>query len=277
MYKDWNTRPFSPNQRILADFIPKNEQRILYMTEQEIADELGLSIASVSRFWKAAGYKHAKDFKSKLRFRFESTPSEKMRDAMQRTDGGSLPRKLLEITSHHLEETGKYLNEALLQEAIDALAGARQIYIYSPGPCAGLAELMAYRMARYGLVLRKMAASGHELLEALLHAGAKDVVVVFGFVQLLPETEVILDYAREAGYRIILITDRLVFPRSQDADIVLYAGRGEVWEFHSMVGPTYIVENLILGVGLLHKDRSLRKLEKLQQLRARFGGKLPRS
>ncbi|WP_150267558.1 MurR/RpiR family transcriptional regulator [Paenibacillus tepidiphilus] len=277
MYKDWNTRPFSPNQRILADFIPKNEQRILYMTEQEIADELGLSIASVSRFWKAAGYKHAKDFKSKLRFRFESTPSEKMRDAMQRTGGNSLPRKLLEITSHHLEETGRYLHEAVLQEAIGALAGARHIYIYSPGPCAGLAELMAYRMARYGLVLKKMAPSGHELLETLMHAGAKDVIVVFGFVQLLPETEVILDYAKEAGYRIILITDRLVFPRSQDADIVLYAGRGEVWEFHSMVGPTYIVENLILGVGLLHKDRSLRKLDKLQQLRARYGGKLPRS
>lgn len=76
---------------------------------------------------------------------------------------------------------------------------------------------------------------------------------MFGFVQLLPETEVILDYAREAGYVVILITDRLVFPRSYDADIVLYAGRGEVWEFHSMVGPTYIIENLILGVGLLSK------------------------
>ncbi|MNC38791.1 hypothetical protein D3C75_874160 [compost metagenome] len=58
---------------------------------------------------------------------------------------------------------------------------------------------------------------------------------------------------------------------------MLYAGRGEVWEFHSMVGPTYIIENLILGVGLLHKDSSLRKLDKLQQLRARYGGKLQRN
>ncbi|MNE48723.1 hypothetical protein D3C80_1432050 [compost metagenome] len=136
---------------------------------------------------------------------------------------------------------------------------------------------MAYRMARYGLNLKQMAPSGHELMETLMHAGKKDVVLVFGFVQLLPETEVILDYAREAGYLVILITDRLVYPRSQDADIVLYAGRGEVWEFHSMVGPTYIIENLILGVGLLSKDSSLRKLEKLQKLRAQYGGKLPRS
>lgn len=90
MYKDWNRRAFSPNQRIIADFIQKNEQRVVYMTEQEMADELKLSIASVSRFWKAAGYNHAKDFKNRLRFRFESTPSIKMRDAMQRSDDSSL-------------------------------------------------------------------------------------------------------------------------------------------------------------------------------------------
>lgn len=122
-----------------------------------------------------------------------------------------------------------------------------------------------------------MAPSGHELLETLMHADKQDVLLVFGFVQILPEIEVILNHAREANYQVILITDRLVYPRSQDADIVLYAGRGEVWEFHSMVGPTYIIENLILGVGLANRDSSLSKLDKLQQLRAQYGGKLPRS
>lgn len=105
-----------------------------------------------------------------------------------------------------------------------------------------------------------------------MHADKQDVLLVFGFVQILPEIEVILNHAREVNYQVILITDRLVYPRSQDADIVLYAGRGEVWEFHSMVGPTYIIENLILGVGLANRDSSLSKLDKLQQLRAQYGG-----
>lgn len=272
MYKDWNHRAFSPNQRIIADFIQKNEQRVVYMTEQEMADELHLSIASVSRFWKAAGYKHAKDFKNRLRFRFESTPSVKMRDAMQRSDDTSLPQLLLDNCSHHLQETRRYLSDDVLKRAVDAISTARIIYVYSPGPCAGLAELMIYRMARFGLQMKKMAPSGHELLETLMHADKQDVLLVFGFVQILPEIEVILNHAREVNYQVILITDRLVYPRSQDADIVLYAGRGEVWEFHSMVGPTYIIENLILGVGLANRDSSLSKLDKLQQLRAQYGG-----
>lgn len=277
MYKDWNHRPFSPNQRIIADFIQKNEQRVVYMTEQEVADELHLSIASVSRFWKAAGFKHAKDFKNRLRFRFESTPSVKMRDAMERSDDSSLPQLLLNNSLHHLQETHRYLNETSLQSAVNSLSAARIVYVYCPGPCGGLAELMIYRMARFGLQMKRMAPSGHELLETLMHADKQDVVLVFGFVQLLPEIEVILDHSREAAYQVILITDRLVYPRSQDADIVLYAGRGEVWEFHSMVGPIYIIENMILGVGLVNRDHNLSNLDKLQQLRAQYGGKLPRT
>ncbi|RUT48185.1 MurR/RpiR family transcriptional regulator [Paenibacillus anaericanus] len=277
MYKDWSRRPFSPNQRIIADFIQRNEQRVLYMTEQEMADELGLSIASVSRFWKAVGYKHAKEFKNRLRFRFESTPSVKMQDAIERANDNSLPQTLLDICCHHLEETRRHLKDEILQQAVNALSTARHIYIYSPGPCAGLAELMMYRMARFGLQLKKMAPSGHELLETLMHVDNRDAILIFGFVQLLPESDVILDYAREAGYQVILITDRLVYPKSQEADIVLYAGRGEVWEFHSMVGPMYVIENLILGVGLASRDNSIRKLDKLQQLRARYGNRLPRN
>lgn len=276
MYKDWNRRPFSPNQRIIADFIQKNEQRALYMTEQEIADELGLSIASVSRFWKAAGYKHAKDFKNKLRFRFESAPAVKMRDVLERADEQPLPPVMLDMCIHHLEETRRYLTPDLLEKAVHALIKARNIYVFSPGPCGALSALLTFRLARFGIRLQTMAASGSELLETLMHTEKQDLVLVFGFVQLQPEIEVILDHAREAGYSVMLITDRLVFPRSHEADIVLYAGRGEVWEFHSMVAPVYVIENLILGVGQAKQSEGLAKLEKLQQLRSRYSSKLPR-
>ncbi|GGG01696.1 hypothetical protein GCM10010912_53180 [Paenibacillus albidus] len=201
----------------------------------------------------------------------------KMRDAIERTDDNSLPQTLLDICTHHLQETRRYLRDDQLQRAVNILSEANTVYVYSPGPCAGLAEFMRYRMARFGLNLKIMAPSGHELLESLLHAGGKDAVLIFGFVHLLPETEVILDYAREAGYPVILITDRLVYPRAQEAEVVLYAGRGEVWEFHSMAGPTYIIENLILGVGLSRKEDSLGNLDKLQRLRVQYGSKLPRN
>lgn len=276
MYEEWGKKHFSTNQRLLADFIQRNEQRILYMTEQEIAEEVGISIASVSRFWKSVGYVNAKQFKAKLRFRLESAPAVKLEETMSKIDGLPLPQTLLSTIHQHLDETCKRLDSEVLNEASEAIRQARQIFVYAPGPCISLAELFAFRLHRFGLQIQIMAASGHELLETLMHAGPDHVLLVFGFVQLQPEIEVILDYAEEAGYRVILITDRLVYPRASQADLVLYAGRGEVWEFHSMIGPVFVIENLILNVGLAMNEESLGKLRHLQQLRARYHSKLPR-
>lgn len=78
-----------------------------------------------------------------------------MRDAMQRSDDTSLPQLLLDNCSHHLQETRRYLSDDVLKRAVDAISTARIIYVYSPGPCAGLAELMIYRMARFGLQMKK--------------------------------------------------------------------------------------------------------------------------
>ncbi|MCM3782247.1 MurR/RpiR family transcriptional regulator [Neobacillus mesonae] len=276
MYDDWSKKQFSTNQRLLADFIQRNEQRVLYMTEQEIADEVGISIASVSRFWKSVGYVNAKQFKAKLRFRLESAPAVKLEETMSKMGGLPLPQTLLNTVYQHLEETCKRLDLDLLKEASEAIRHARIIFVFAPGPCVSLAELFAFRMRRFGFQIQIMAPSGHELMETLMHAGSKDVLLIFGFVQLKPEIEVILDYAEEAGIQVILITDRLLYPRSNQADLVLYAGRGEVWEFHSMVGPVFVIENLILNVGISMNEESLDKLRHLQQLRTRYQSKLPR-
>ncbi|WP_211746086.1 MurR/RpiR family transcriptional regulator [Paenibacillus sp. Marseille-Q4541] len=276
MYDSWNKKSFSTNQRLIADFIQRNEQRVLYLTEQEIADELDISIASVSRFWRAVGYVNAKQFKAKLRFRLESTPAIKLQETINQVGDLSLPETLLATCMQHLEETCKRLTPSLLSDASLMIRQARHVYIFSPGPCISLADLFAFRLKRFGIEIRIMAASGHELLESLMHTNQEDVILIFGFVHLLPEIEVIMDHAREAHYRVILMTDRFIYPRSDHADIVLYAGRGEVWEFHSMVGPIYVIENLILNIGLSMPEQSLAKLTHLQQMRVTYSTKLPR-
>lgn len=276
MYENWNKKTFSRNQKLLAEFIQRNEQRVLYLTEQEIADELGISIASVSRFWKAVGFLNAKQFKARLRFRLETSPAMKLQETMNLVKELSLPETLLNSSLHHLKETSKRLSPELLKDASDMIQQARQVYVYSPGPCISLAQLFAFRLRRFGIGIQMMAPSGHELLETLMHASEKDVILVFGFVHLLPEIEVIMDHAQEARYRIILITDRFIYPRLDHADLVLYAGRGEVWEFHSMIAPMYVIENLILHIGMSLPEHHVDKLTHLQQMRVTYASKLPR-
>src|SRR5690606_13148392 len=105
MNLDWNLETLSPGQYKIADYIQKNMQTVLFLTEQEIADNLGLSIASVSRFWRSVGFKNIKDFKNQLREHLEVTPAAKMKNIMDRANAASFPGQFLASSIEHLEST----------------------------------------------------------------------------------------------------------------------------------------------------------------------------
>ncbi|MGG4552453.1 MurR/RpiR family transcriptional regulator [Paenibacillus sp. FSL W8-0186] len=276
MNLDWNLETLSPGQYKIADYIQKNMQTVLFLTEQEIADNLGLSIASVSRFWRSVGFKNIKDFKNQLREHLEVTPAAKMKNIMDRANAASFPGQFLASSIEHLESTLQHYSQEAFDAAVDALVTARRVYLYAPGPSSGLAQLMHYRLSRFGLSIHRLDRGGSELFEDLLHITGEDVVVLFGFVRLLPEAKVITDHAKQCGYRTILITDRLVSDFSGQCDMTLYASRGEIWEFHSMIAPTFLVENLIVAAGMRNQEQHLRKLEQLNQLRKKYDHELPR-
>ncbi len=273
---NWNKEALSPNQIKIADYIQKNIEFILLSTEQEISNKLGMSIASVSRFWRSVGYKNFKEFKLKVKEQLESSPAGKMQNIMKQVEGGELQHHTLSISVSHLEKTLQHFSAKNFDEAIQTLLTSQQIFLYCPGPSKGLGELMCYRMARYGLSIKIIENNGSEIFEDLLHISKDDVIVIFGFIRLLPEAKVLLQHSKTVGYKTILLTDQLISDFTDLADCVLFASRGELQEFHSMVAPTYMVENLIIATGMGNKERSLKKLEELSHLRKQYANELPR-
>ncbi|MEK3732491.1 MurR/RpiR family transcriptional regulator [Paenibacillus sp. FSL M8-0334] len=266
----------SPSQLKIADFIERYPEEMLFMTEQEIADRLGMSIATVSRFWRAVGYDNAKAFKLKLRNASDITPALKLENTMSRMDASSLPLVMLEQVMEHLQTTAEKTRPDEVEQAAGIIAGARRLYVYAPGPSLSLGDLIAYRLSRFGISVRMMAGSGHELLESLVNLEKRDAVLVFSFTRMLPETEVILDCASRVGCPALMITDREDLRYGTSAEVSFCVSRGDMGEFHSMVTPLLLVEQLILSIGLMSREEVLNKLDYLGELRARYADKLPR-
>lgn len=273
---NWDTDTMSPNQYKIADYVEKNLNIVLLSTEQEISDALQISIASVSRFWRFIGYKNFKDFKTMMRKKLDISPAKKMENILTDVENSDLEQHHLHISTNHLQKTIEHFSLEDFHKAIDLLVTGHHIYIHGPGPSVGLGELMKYRLSRFGLKISLLEKGGSELLEDLLHLTKGDVVVIFGFIRLLPEAQVILEQAKHIGFKVIIITDQLVANFTGDADITLFASRGEMWEFHSMVAPTFLIENLIIAIGMKNKHENLKRLEMLSQLRSEFSEKLPR-
>lgn len=266
----------SDNQKRIADFVEKNVQRIAYLTEWDIAHALHISTATVSRFWRAVGYRNYKHFKSEMQKRAEISPSSKLRDFIDKVSDEDLAGSMLEKGIHCLEQTSAHLSRGAFQSAVDAMCAAETIYIYAPGPSAGVGQLLEFRLNRIGKPVRLFQKGGSELFESLINVKPTDLVVLFSFIRMLAEATVIQQYSKSVGFRTVLITDMLVSDMNEKFETVLFANRGPLSEFHSMVAPTLLAESLAVGVSKTLRPRSLEKLESLRALRKRFEKTLPR-
>ena len=273
---DWNIEQLSKNQKKIANFIEKNLKRLPYLTEQEIAKELKISIASVSRFWKVIDYKNFKEFKQSLGEDYDITPAHKMQSLITKVEGEDLPTNMLGLGIQYLTETSSKLSRDNFNKAVEAIHEARHIHIFAPGISIGLGQLLQFRLKRYGLLINLIEKGGNEIFETLMHLNNQDLLIVFAFSTISREAKIILDFAKKIGYTTLFITDFLVSETIENADIVLYSYRGQMWEFHSMVAPTVLVESLIVGVGMKDKEASLEKLEYLNKLRKEYASFLAR-
>jgi len=125
-------------------------------------------------------------------------------------------------------------------------------------------------LSRFGKVVIPLRSSGREVLDSLLTLSADDLLYVICFYNLNPTLKLVMDYAREIGCKIILITDTLETLIGDKANVVLAAKRGPVAEFHSMVVPMTIINALLLSVADQQQETILPALDKLDSLRERL-------
>ncbi|OMF27208.1 hypothetical protein BK133_19870 [Paenibacillus sp. FSL H8-0548] len=265
----------SKSQQKIADFIVKSPERIPFYTEEDIAIKAGVSIATVSRFWKSIGYDNLKSFKKYLQETQHSTPARKMQHVLEKTER-EVVVQMISSAAVNLEETAKRISLQAFDRAVDTLNTANKIFVHGPGSTSCLTDLLRFRLNRIGIEIRIMPQSGHELLESLVHAGPQDVVLFFGFVRKSPEATVILEQASESGYTTILITDLLLSDMINESDIVIQVDRGDRDAFHSLVAPMAIVESLSVSLAGQRGEAAMDKLKQLHAMRKQYAALLPK-
>jgi DNA-binding MurR/RpiR family transcriptional regulator len=264
----------SQSQWKIGQWVLHNESTVMISTEKDIACAVGVSVASVSRFWKVVGYSNLKEYKRAIKEKQDITPAKKILKTVVDLEYRDVQAHHLNRSIHHLQKTLNHYHRDAFHRAIKIIQNANRLYIYAPGPSLGLGELLSYRLRRYGIDVRLIRWMGSELLEELVHLEESSALLLFSFSRLLKEGEVLLKHANETKCKSIVISDKHVLNTSSPYNVLLYADRGEKDEFHSMIAPLFLIENLIVEIG---KDgSSLHQLELLNTLRINYKEDLPR-
>lgn len=268
---------YTKAEKKIINYIYQHSSAVIFMSIQQLSAALGISESTVSRFARHAGYEDFKALKHHLQHSINSdtlSPADKISHTLHTEETPSI-EKLLQQQIEYIENTIQQLDLSAVSRAAELLAHAPQIHIFGKGASRGLAQLLHFRLRRFGKSVRMIQSAGSEIFEDLIHIHSNDCVLLFGFQKVPLEVQVILDYAKKQDASTILFTSQIYDSPENRADINLYAYRGQPEEYHSMTVPTALADALIVLTADAMDD-SVAALEYLHQLKESYSKEIPR-
>lgn len=266
-------RELTKSEKRIADFMRRRQDDAAFLSALEIAEKLNLSEATMVRFARKLGYDSYPALRETLQenIRSRMTHSARLRsrlDSLRET--GDIFERLVASEIDYLTESLNTVSRDDLHTAVELLRSHEKIFVFGMGPSISMVDLLEIRLTRMGKNIIPLKISGREVLEPMLHMKPTDLLFVFGFFNLTPNLQMIIEHANELQTPIILVTDTLGDFIGSRANVVLVARRGPVSAFHSLTVPMTIINALLLALGSEDEENVMANLDKLDQLRERL-------
>ncbi|MCI1964929.1 MAG: MurR/RpiR family transcriptional regulator [Oscillospiraceae bacterium] len=265
---DVNQAGFTKADHLILNYIMSNENIIYCETASEISGKVGVSLATVGRFWPKIGFDNFKEFKKAQITQNSTTPVSKVKNTVSSLMNSDRTFSQLIVKNiDALEKTLKLISPEALETAARLIVQKQKVYVFAPDASYGIAQVMRYRLRRFGIELIFID-GGSSLYESLNNINQEDLVLVFCFSRVLAETTVLLQEKQSAGFSCVIFSD-LLSDGLQDSEAFLYCYRGEPTEYHSMVSIMAVVDSLIIKIAMESND-SMARINQLNDLRNKY-------
>ena len=260
---------FSKGQKQIARFILEHYDKAAFMTAIRLGVTVGVSESTVVRFATELGYDGYPHLQRALQemIRNKLTSVQRMEVAGDRMGGRDVLQTVLHADTDMIRVTLDEIDRDAFQGAVDALMGAKRIYILGVRSSSALASFLGFY---FNLLFENVTLvhtnSVSEIFEQVLRVGPGDVLFGISFPRYSKRTLSAMKYARDRGARVIALTDSQLSPLARVADHVLLA-RSDMASFvDSLVAPLSVINALIVAVGMSRRDEIEQTFNKLERI-----------
>lgn len=260
---------FSKGQKQIARFILEHYDKAAFMTASRLGVTVGVSESTVVRFATELGYDGYPHLQRALQemIRNKLTSVQRMEVAGDRMGGRDVLQTVLHVDTDMIRVTLDEIDRDAFQGAVDALMGAKRIYILGVRSSSALASFLGFY---FNLLFENVTLvhtnSVSEIFEQVLRVGPGDVLFGISFPRYSKRTLSAMKYARDRGARVIALTDSQLSPLARVADHVLLA-RSDMASFvDSLVAPLSVINALIVAVGMSRRDEIEQTFNKLERI-----------
>lgn len=273
----------SQMERKLAERILSSPSEIVHMGITELAEQCGISPATVTRFCKAFHFKGFPDFKVKLASEIAHSDGAPQDGSYQDIVAGNPLSVIVEaMQANHLasiRDTTSLLDIDRLQAAVDLLCRARRVDLYGMATSSIVAQDFYQKLIRIGVNCTAFADSHMQITSAsTLSAG--DVAFAVSYSGETPETIDALTCAGASGASTIALTSYGSSRLATLADIPLFSSSLEQGmrrgDMASRIAQLHIIDILFTGMVSTRFGDFIPKLEQsylnVQHYRHKRGG-----
>ena len=260
---------FSKGQKQIARFILEHYDKAAFMTASRLGVTVGVSESTVVRFATELGYDGYPHLQRALQemIRNKLTSVQRMEVAGDRMGGRDVLQTVLHADTDMIRVTLDEIDRDAFQGAVDALMGAKRIYILGVRSSSALASFLGFY---FNLLFENVTLvhtnSVSEIFEQVLRVGPGDVLFGISFPRYSKRTLSAMKYARDRGARVIALTDSQLSPLARVADHVLLA-RSDMASFvDSLVAPLSVINALIVAFGMSRRDEIEQTFNKLERI-----------
>ena len=260
---------FSKGQKQIARFILEHYDKAAFMTASRLGVTVGVSESTVVRFATELGYDGYPHLQRALQemIRNKLTSVQRMEVAGDRMGGRDVLQTVLHADTDMIRVTLDEIDRDAFQGAVDALMGAKRIYILGVRSSSALASFLGFY---FNLLFENVTLvhtnSVSEIFEQVLRVGPGDVLFGISFPRYSKRTLSAMKYARDRGARVIALTDSQLSPLARVADHVLLARSYMASFVDSLVAPLSVINALIVAVGMSRRDEIEQTFNKLERI-----------
>ncbi|WP_166633208.1 MurR/RpiR family transcriptional regulator [Streptomyces sp. GC420] len=257
----------SPAQRRIAQYLIEHLKEAAFLSITDLAERVGVSQPSVTRFAAAVGFSGYPALREKLQAIALSTlpgaadtPEELRRNELQAAVDAEIEN--LENLRRDFADPGRVI------EVGRELSQSVPLTILGLRISVSLAEYFAYAARRIHPDVRLVTRGGTVAYDALLQSreAGGTWVLAFAMPRHAHETLTALQVARRAGLRVALVTDMTLGPFVEEADVAFATGTGSRLVFDSYAAPVLMSSALLQAMADADPERTQARLEDYERI-----------
>ena len=247
---------FSKGQKLIAQYILKNYDKVAFMTACKLGEAVGVSESTVVRFANALGYSGYPKLQDALQevIKNKLTTVQRVDMVKEFNDDSAILKKIVKRDMDNIKDTLEEIDEKAFEEAANRILKAKRIYIVGMRSSFTIAQYLGFYL---GIILDSVHVIRTDMgdaFEQVVKINEDDVLIAISFPRYSKKSYQIVSYAKEKGAHIVSLTDSPFAPVASFTDNLLLVKSNMVSFVDSLVPALSIANALIVSVGMKEKE-----------------------